>query len=343
MIISLYKEVQTLKPYVEQSSRIANVPIVHEDGKLSAYNTLRYGEIYLNNDQSNWAVSGTDLIAVLTPESKVYLENNALIVKHKRAKFKLPLIAPGTYMEPAPINSYNINELIVLTAEDIDMIKRAAMFASSNAMHAWAASVTFFCGRVIATNNIALISWKVPSWSEHTFVEPLTMPIWGIDILCSNILIGAIQNQIVFVTHNDERGYICPLEESPPQMMLDFGRKILGAYTDLHWCSTRPYKAAFEELAVLNSLRFVIDRDKITTEYRPGAIGEAMVDAAFPDIDTPPFQAFIIGREIAQLIFDNAMFLSFDQVPDRLYFSTTANAVGMCACMSVVGNARKEL
>ena len=337
---NFYEAVQLLKPYVERSARIADVPLVYEGGFLGAYNTTRYGKIFVDIGSTPWAVSGTDLLAVLTPESKIAVEDNVLVVKRKRSRFKLPLIMPGTYMEPAPMPV--AGELVYLTDEDVAVIKRAALFASSNAMHAWAASVTFFCGYVIATNNIALISWKVPSWSEHTFIEPVTVPFWGVEILRPGIKFGLVENKIVFITTGEEHGYICPLDETPPDMMLDFGRKLREEFLSLNWYTARPYKEAFNELAILNSPRFVIDRDKITTEYRPGTTGEAAVEPEFPDCDPRPYPAFMLGREAAQLVFENSELLSFDRVPDRLYFATGPQTVGMCACMSFIQAGQTE-
>jgi hypothetical protein len=291
------------------------------DGKLFAYNgTLGASTPFVAQfPHDDIAVDADSLSRVWQDSSKATIEDRQLVVRNRRTTYRLPLQETDTFVCP---------ELIAggekITPEQRDAILLASKFASTNAIHPWAAGVTLHEGRAIATNNLTVISVKCETHLEGT------MPFWAVGALRTTGEPPAVRIDEHGVSFTYDDGTIiqsAPLAAAMPSKLFELIATINEGDTPI----TNLLEAA-EDAFRIPGKRVTLDpaAKRIIVVAENGTRAETEVDLG----DTN-FEPAMLQEPILKLIMENASHFSFAEAPSKLLFSsnTAPEFRAIAACM----------
>jgi hypothetical protein len=237
--------------------------------------------------------------------ARVVVEGDKVTVLRRRTRYTLPLMNEDQFDCPGIMDGGEYISELTRSA-----ILMASKFASENAVHPWACGVTFRNQRVVATNNILVVSVECDSEFEGT------LPFWAVNTLRKDGALPKLrmgETSLTF-TYDDGVTFQSALlaVEMPPKLF------DLVAELDEATVPVAPLADVLDEVFALGGRHCTINPILKTVQVDTETGFSAHAD--FDNVDTYA-EAITIQEVSAEIVLRNATHIGFAGAPKRLTFS----------------------
>jgi hypothetical protein len=333
---TFYESLQIIKKCAEPTLLVPNLCMCYDSwegvGRLNIFNGKIFGELFVEDiGTGNWNVNAEKLYKIINEDSKLSIDDNMLIIKNKRSRFRLPLVNDVNVVRA--IDMPDIEDgWIKLNNDDVEAILLADKFSSTDINHSWAASVSIYLGYAVATNNICAVSVKVPSFKDEDFLEPITFPIWIMPLFKNEFEIVLYNNLICYQELNGLHGYCATIQNGPPPAILDFCVKLSQNISPNGWYPIEQYRYAFNDIKIIGDKIFILSNDNLSTQTQDGYDAVAKLES----VEGCNHEPLRLSKETLKLVLELADSLNFKEAPNRLRFlSSSSKMVGICCGMKI--------